>query len=220
MFEDRVEAGKRLARAVKHLVALDPIVLGLPRGGVPVANEVARALGAPLDVLVVRKLGIPFQPEFAMGAIGEGDVQFIDWEVVTSAGLRPGAVAQVVELESVEVKRRADLFRAGAAALDLSGRAVVIVDDGIATGSTVTAAVRVARELGAEHVVVATPVAPMEVSGRLRRVADDVVVLETPQNFYAVGQAYHDFAQTEDDEVVRILSAASDARSSEHDVGR
>jgi len=208
MFQDRIQAGRLLGERLRRFEDLKPLVLGLPRGGVPVATEVARALDAPLDVIVVRKLGVPGHPEYAMGAIGEGDVRFVDWQVVTSAGVTAAQLTEVIRWEREELARRAKKFRAGYPRLDLFGHTVIIVDDGIATGSTVTAAIRVARDLGAGRVIVATPVAPEDAVQRLREIADEVVVLETPRPFYAVGQVYGDFSQTGDGEVTSILQRA------------
>lgn len=205
MFKDRVEAGVALGRRLAHLKALDPIVLGLPGGGVPVAAEVARALGAPLDVIVVRKLGLASRPECTMGAIGEGGVRHIDWNVVASSGVSGTEVTKAVAVEAKELRRRAARLRAGRPPLDISGRAVIIVDDGVATGSTVTAAVMVARDLGADYVIIAIPVAPGEVIPQLEQIADELVVLETPHPFHAVGEGYRDFSQLGDREVLAIL---------------
>ncbi len=205
MFRDRSEAGRRLAEALIPMRSERPVVLGLPRGGVPVANEVAKALGAPLDVIVVRKLGIPYQPEVAMGAVGEQDVRLVDWEIVSLAGVTAAEVRDAVERETDEVRRRARLFRGGRPPLDLDGRTVVVVDDGIATGSTIGVAVRVARVLGAARVVVAAPVAAPDVTVRLGQTADEVVVLETPHSFRSVGEAYLDFDQVPDGVVAAIL---------------
>lgn len=205
MFSDRIDAGRRLAERLASYVSRSPVVLGLPRGGVPVAAEVAKKLKAPLDIILVRKLGLPGHPEYAMGAIGESDVRYVDWNVVSDFGVSASQLSRVVEREQAEIRNRTVKFRAERPRADLDRRTVIIVDDGIATGSTVMAAVRVARALGAQPVVVATPVAPPETVERLRRVADEVVTLETPSPFYAVGQAYLNFEQTTDDEVVRIL---------------
>jgi putative phosphoribosyl transferase len=212
MFTDRRQAGRMLGKELERFRSLDPVVLGLPRGGVPVAAEVARALQAPLDVIVVRKLGVPLHPEFAMGAIGEGDVCYIDWDVVSKLGLSGRELALTVRRERAELASRVRRVRAGRPQLDLTGRTVILVDDGIATGSTVTAAIRVARDLGAGRVVVATPVAPDDTIRSLRRIADEVVVLESPQPFYAVGEAYLAFGQTSDNEVQQILTAHADVQ--------
>ncbi|HUG31698.1 MAG TPA: phosphoribosyltransferase family protein [Acidimicrobiia bacterium] len=205
MFEHRIEAGMLLGERLREIEADHPVILGLPRGGVPVAAEVARVLGAPLDVIVVRKLGVPFHPEYAMGAIGEGDVRFVDWQVVSDLGVSATQLERVIAQERIELRRRAKRFRAEHGPLDIEGRAVIIVDDGIATGSTVTAATRVARDLGAARVIVATPVAHHDTVRLLHRIADEVIVLETPRLFSAVGEAYAEFAQIDDEEVVATL---------------
>ena len=207
-FADRSEAGRRLAEKLEWLRGEDAVVLGLPRGGVPVAAEVAVALALPLDVILVRKLGVPYQPELAMGAIGEDGVRVINDEVVHIVGASARDVADVERRERAELDRRARRLRAGRARRDVAGRTVVIVDDGIATGSTARAACHVARAHGAARVVLAVPVAPPKWQSMLDGVADEFVCLETPASFYAVGQAYVDFSQTEDDDVVAILERA------------
>lgn len=210
MFKDRAHAGRLLAERLTRLKSRDDVVvLGLPRGGVPVAYEVAKRLGAPLDVIVVRKLGVPHQPELAMGAIGEEGIRIVDSETVSMAGVSGPALEAVEERERVELKRRADLFRRGRKRIPLEGKVAVIVDDGIATGSTIRAACRVARGMGATRVVVAAPVAPPEVSDRLLGDADEVVVVDEPPLFYAIGQFYRDFDQTTDDEVGSLLDRAT-----------
>ncbi len=173
------------------------------------AAEVARALGAPLDVIVVRKLGVPFQPELGMGAIGEDGVRVLNDELVRLAGVREAEIAQVEARERIELERRAARFRAGRARVPLAGRTVVIVDDGIATGSTARAACLVARAEGAARVVLATPVAPPEWVDRLGDVADELVAVATPEGFAAIGQFYDDFSQTSDEEVVGCLLKAA-----------
>jgi len=208
MFRDRIEAGQRLAEHLLHLKDQDVVVLGLPRGGVPVAHQVALALDAPLDVIVVRKLGVPYQPELAMGAIGEEGVRIIDSDLVAMAGVSEEELAAVEMRERAELDRRAWLFRGGRPRASLEGRVAVIVDDGIATGSTARAAAQVARVLGAARVIVATPVAPREVRARLGRDADELIVVEMPDPFYAIGQFYLDFSQTADAEVISILERA------------
>ena len=213
MFRNRQKAGLRLAEALEHLRESNPVVLGLPRGGVPVAALVAEALGAPLDVIVVRKLGVPGHREYAMGAVGENGVHHVDWGVVASAGVSPTRLARIIECERAEVESRVLQFRRGHAPIDVSGRVVIIVDDGIATGSTVLAAIRVARDMGASRVIVAAPVAPAETVDELGRVADEVVVLETPDPFFAVGQAYLDFHQVSDAAVLEILDDAATRRA-------
>jgi predicted phosphoribosyltransferase len=206
VFADREDAGARLALAVLELGDLDrPIVLGLPRGGVPVARVVAESLGAPLDVLVVRKLGAPGHPEFAMGAIGPGGVRVLDPRAVAAVGARDDAIARVERDEAAELVRREERYRAGRAPLDLTSATAIVVDDGVATGATAGVACRVARALGAERVILAVPVAPADWVTRLESVADGFVAVETPRDFWAVGQHYRDFRQTSDDEVLAAL---------------
>jgi len=205
-FENRRIAGQRLAHRLAGIPRAGLVVLGLPRGGVPVAYEVARALGAPLDVILVRKLGVPSQPELAMGAIGEDGVRVVNDEVARYVSVGERDFAAVEARERVELERRARLFRGGRVRESLVGRTALIVDDGIATGSTVRAACRVARAHGAAQVIVATPVAPPRTTARLQNDADEVVVLESPEHFLAIGEFYADFTQTTDDEVVDLLA--------------
>jgi putative phosphoribosyl transferase len=209
-FEDRVHAGRRLAARLAHLRDQDVIVLGLPRGGVPVAFEVARTLGAPLDVIVVRKLGIPFQPELAMGAVGEDGAGLVDADLVRRAQVSEAELAQLRGRATAEVARRARRFRADRPRIALAGRTALLVDDGIATGSTARAACQVARAQGAARVVLAAPVCAREAAIALRREVDELDCLEVPESFQAVGQFYADFAQTSDDEVVELLRRAAD----------
>jgi putative phosphoribosyl transferase len=204
-FANRAEAGRRLAAKLQYLRGRDLAVLGLPRGGVPVALEVAQALGAPLDIIVVRKLGVPFQPELGMGAVGEGGVRILNTEVVRMAGVSPEELAEVEERERAELERRARIYRGDRAPVSLEGRTVVVVDDGIATGSTAEAACRVARDRGAAHVVLAVPVAPPGWDRRLDGDIDDFVCVGTPEPFFGVGQFYADFSQTSDNEVIACL---------------
>ena len=209
-FEDRADAGRRLAEALQRYRRRDVVVLGLPRGGVPVAAEVAAALDAPLDVLVVRKLGVPAQPELAFGAIGEGRtdddvVRVLNDVVLRRTGLSPEAIAAVEQAERDELRRRVLRYRAGREGHPLTGRVAVIVDDGFATGATARAAALVARAQGAATVVLAAPIGAAETVAALREVADDVVCLGAPADFVAVGQGYRDFGQTSDDEVCDLL---------------
>lgn len=208
-FADRVDAGRRLARRLEHLRGTDLVVLGLPRGGVPVAAEVARALEAPLDVIVVRKLGVPFQPELAMGAVGEGGVRVLNDDVLRTVHVRQEDLDAAEQVQRAEVEARSRRFRDGKAPLDRAGRTAVIVDDGIATGATARAACEVARAQGAARVVLAVPVAPPEVLRSFTGVADEVVVVETPARLYAIGQWYDDFSQTPDEQVVNLLHEAA-----------
>jgi putative phosphoribosyl transferase len=212
-FTDRTDAGCRLAERVQHLRGERVVVLGLPRGGVPVAFEVARSLGAPLDVIVVRKLGVPFQPELGMGAIGEDGVRVINDEVVELAGVSQWELAEVEAKERDELIGRARRFRGDRPRLSLEGCTALIVDDGIATGSTARAACQVARAHGASRVVLAVPVAPQDWTTRLGHDADELICLATPEPFFAVGQFYDDFSATSDDEVIACLDRARWARS-------
>ena len=207
-FRNRSDAGQRLAGRLEHLRGKDAVILGLPRGGVPVAAEVASALGAPLDIILVRKLGVPAQPELGMGAIGESDARVINPDVVRYAQVSEAQIADVERRERAELQRRAQRFRGGAPHEPLAGRIAVIVDDGIATGSTARAACQVARAMGAARVLLAVPVAPPGADVGMRGDADEVICLEMPARFLAIGEWYEDFAQTSDEEVVALLRAA------------
>jgi putative phosphoribosyl transferase len=213
-FRDRRDAGRRLAEQLEHLRGEQPVVVGLPRGGVPVAAEIAASLRARLDVIVVRKLGVPFQPELGLGAVGEGGVRVLNDDVVTLTRVQPADIERVEARERDEVERRAALFRGARPPLPLAGRTVIVVDDGIATGGTARAALQVARAQGARRVVLAVPVAPGDTLAALRADADDIVCLETPDDMMAVGFWYADFSQTTDDEV-RALLAANASRADE-----
>ena len=211
-FADRDAAGVALATLLldhPELVSGNPVVVALPRGGVPVAAPTARALGAPLDVIIVRKLGVPDRPELAMGAIGEGGVRVLDHDVLTSSQVTAAQLAAVEDREERELARRAELLRAGHPPVPLGGRHVIVVDDGLATGSTARAAIRVARAAGARSVVLAVPVAPAATVADLAHVADAVVSVVTPSPFAAIGQWYRDFSATTDDDVVRVLRSFS-----------
>ncbi|GLF93207.1 phosphoribosyltransferase family protein [Streptomyces yaizuensis] len=209
LFMDRVDAGRRLAGRLGPLRERSPVVLGLPRGGVPVAAEVAEALGAPLDVCLVRKLGVPYQPELGMGAIGEDGVRVVNDDVVRRSGVSPAELAAVEERERAVLTERAARYRGERPPEPLAGRTVVLVDDGVATGSTARAACRIARARGAARIVLAVPVAPPRWTAVLAGEADELIALETPADFAAVGQFYTDFAQTSDDEVVGALRRAA-----------
>lgn len=214
-FIDRVDAGRRLAARLRHLRSDRVVVLGLPRGGVPVAYEVAAELAAPFDVILVRKLGVPFQPELAMGAIGEGGVRVLNDEVIRAAGVTTDELATVEQRERRELELRAVRFRNGALRTSLRGKTAVLVDDGMATGSTALAACRAARQLGAERVVLAVPVAP-EVTVRIAEgTADEVVCLESPSPFFGVGEWYDDFSQVLDEDVVALLQRAASGTAEE-----
>ncbi|MFD4393274.1 phosphoribosyltransferase family protein [Kitasatospora sp. NPDC058478] len=212
-FTDRTDAGRRLAARVGHLGGADTVVVALPRGGVPVAAEVAAALGAPLDICVIRKLGVPYQPELGMGAIGEDGVRVLNEQVIRLAGVGDDQLAAVERRERTELERRARRYRGGRPPADLRGRTVIVVDDGVATGSTARAACRIVRARGAARVVLAVPVAPADWTERLSEVADELVCVGTPSPFFSIGEFYGDFAQTGDEEVLRLLAEAAGGRA-------
>jgi putative phosphoribosyl transferase len=203
-----VDAGQQLAHALESLSLPNPVVLALPRGGVPVGAEVARALGAPLDVVLVRKLGVPQQPELAMGALGERGVRVLNEDVLRTTGVSAAQLARVEQREREELERRALRYRGNQPPVDVSDATAIVVDDGLATGSTARAAIEVVRALGAPRVVLAVPVAPPETIAALERVADRVVAVVAPTPMWAIGAWYRDFAQTSDDEVVSLLAAS------------
>jgi putative phosphoribosyl transferase len=207
-FTDRADAGRQLAEQLEHLRGGFVVVLGLPRGGVVVAAQVAAALDAPLDVIVVRKLGVPQQPELGMGAVGEDGARVLNSDVIAMAGVSDADLAAVQAGEEAEVGRRARLYRGRRSRVPLDGRVALVVDDGVATGSTARAACRIARAHGAAKVVLAVPVAPLGWEDRLGGDADELVAVSTPDPFYAIGQFYDNFVQTTDDEVAECLAGA------------
>ncbi|MEU2063337.1 phosphoribosyltransferase family protein [Streptomyces sp. NPDC013455] len=209
LFSDRTEAGRRLGARLEYLRGQDVVVLGLPRGGVPVAVEVAEALDAPLDVCLVRKLGVPYQPELGMGAIGEDGVRVINEQVLRGTGSTEADLARVEEHERRVLQDRAARYRGEAPPVSVAGRTALVVDDGVATGSTARAACRIARARGAARIVLAVPVAPRDFARRLAGDADDLVCLDTPWAFSAVGQFYADFTQVGDEEVTACLRRAA-----------
>jgi putative phosphoribosyl transferase len=209
VFADRDDAGRRLAARLGHLRGEPAVVLGLPRGGVPVAFQVARALGAPLDVIVVRKLGVPFRPELAMGAVGEGGVAVINRQVVDSARVPEDELAAVQAREQAAVDARAARYRARWPRQPLDGRVAVVVDDGIATGATARAACQIARAHGAARVVLAVPVAPPGWEERIGADAGELVCVAMPPGFFAIGEFYASFPQVPDDEVIACLDRAA-----------
>jgi len=207
IFANRQEAARLLAAELtKYADRDDAIVLGLPRGGVPVAAEVARALHLPLDVLVVRKLGAPGQEELAIGAIGEGGVRVVNEQLVRNLGLDDGDINRIAAKEERELRRRVSAYRGGHEALAVEDKIVLLVDDGVATGATMRAGLQALKAAGAARVIAASPVGAADSVAFLEEDADEVVVLQTPEWFSAVGQWYEDFGQTTDDEVRGILA--------------
>ncbi|MEM8716070.1 MAG: phosphoribosyltransferase [Cyanobacteria bacterium P01_G01_bin.4] len=216
-FSNRVEAGKHLASRLKaYSNRGDVVVLGLPRGGVPVAFEVARLLRAPLDVCIVRKLGVPGRKELAMGAIGMGGVVVMNPDVIEMWRLSQSEIDRVLAEEQHELERRDRLYRRGRPAPDLRGKVVVLVDDGIATGATLRAAISTLRQQKPNRIVVAIPVAPQSICEELEVDVDRVICLATPEPFFAIGQWYEDFGQTSDDKVQLLLGKATPAPALSH----
>jgi len=211
MFSDRRAAGRALAVVLAAYKDVDAVVLALPRGGVPIGYEIARALGVPLDVIVVRKLRAPDEPELGLGAVVDGDhpESVLNEEVVEALKISPEYLDNEIRLQLREIQRRQQIYRKGRAAPRLADRTVIVVDDGIATGGTIRAALRGVRRAGPARLILAAPVAPSEAVQSLRAEADDVVCLETPSDFDAIGQFYADFRQVSDDEVVALLERAN-----------
>jgi predicted phosphoribosyltransferase len=209
VFADRSDAGRRLARALRaYANRTDLLVLALPRGGVPVAFEVAQALRAPLDLLLVRKLGVPGHEELAMGAIASGGIQVLNREVIAATGVGDTEIQTAVARERRELERRETAYRGERPAPEIAGRCVILVDDGLATGATMRAALAALRPQHPAALVVAVPVAPPDVLARLRAEADDLVCVEAPESFFAIGAWYRDFGQLDDDRVRDLLARA------------
>ena len=205
-FRNRREAGVALGARLGELLASGPtVVLALPRGGVPVGVEVARAVGAPLDVFVVRKLGVPSQRELAMGAIASGGVRVENRELIDALGIRPEVVDDVARAEAIELERREQAYRGDRAPCDIAGRRVILVDDGLATGATMRAALAAVRHQGVEEVVVAVPTGARQTCAELAATGATVVCLSQPEPFHAVGLSYEDFSETSDEEVRALL---------------
>ncbi|HZQ42211.1 MAG TPA: phosphoribosyltransferase [Acidobacteriaceae bacterium] len=220
MFADRIDAGQRLGATLREFIEQEcageeTVVLALPRGGVPVGYQVAKALDAPLDVFVVRKLGAPTQPELAMGAIASGGVRVINEEVVRALHVTPQQMEDTAKREGQELERREHAYRGNRAPLDVTGRCVLLVDDGVATGYTMRAAVEALRHSQPKEIVVTVPVAARETCEELKRHADAIVCLFTPFDFVAVGQWYKRFEQTSDEEVRLLLERAAERTDSE-----
>ena len=204
-FVDRVDAGKRLAEALADFHGKNAVVLAIPRGGVVVGYEIAAALVLPLDVIVPHKLGAPDNPELAIGAVAEDGSMVLDDNLVAYMGVSKGYIDEESERQRQEITRRMTLYREGGPAAEVKGKQVIIVDDGIATGSTVKAALKSVKSRGAKNVTVAVPVGPPNTIQELRSMADRVVCLYMPEDFQAIGQFYEDFSQTSDDEVIKLL---------------
>jgi putative phosphoribosyl transferase len=211
MFADRIDAGIRLGRALGSYRGTQPLVLGIPRGGLPVAAEVAKALDGELDVIVARKLGSPISPELAVGAVTADGARYLNEEVIADLGVPDAYLDRVTQEKAAEARQREERFRRGRPALDVAGRTVILVDDGLATGSTMVAAARSLRARHPAKLVIAVPVGPRETCERMEGEADEVVCLQMPEYFLAVGLHYIDFSQTEDEDVERILREAHPA---------
>jgi putative phosphoribosyl transferase len=209
LFRDRVDAGRQLSSRLAHHEADNVVVLGLPRGGVVVAFEIAQALAAPLDVVVVRKLGAPFQPEYALGAIGEEGVRVVDERVLARVGVGGEVIAGIERHERIELDRRVQRLRGARKSVAIAGRTVILVDDGIATGATVRAACLVVRARGAARIFIAAPVASLASATALTSEADEVVALHTSESFFSIGEYYGDFSAVSEDTVMALLGEAA-----------
>jgi predicted phosphoribosyltransferase len=213
-YQDRFDAGRRLVGALRHLQDCSPVVVGLARGGVEVASVVARALGAPLDVLIARKVGAPQHPEYGIGAVAPGGISVYDRAAVTRLGISDEELEQITGREVDEVERRLELYR-GNKPLELGGRCVIVIDDGLATGITALAACRYARSLQPKRLVFAVPVSSEQGADLIRPEVDEFIALQIPPLFYAVGAWYEDFSQTSDEQVLKLLQGDQIGRSNE-----
>jgi putative phosphoribosyl transferase len=210
IFKDRTEAGQKLIRPLSHYKnAVNAVVIGLPRGGVVTAYEVAQGLNLPLDVICPRKIGAPFQSELAIGAITETGEGIFDQTLIDRFSISEDYINKTIEQEKAVAKRRLEMYRKNRPKVPLKGKTVILVDDGLATGATMKAAIQSVKAEGAEKIVVAVPVSPSETLEEIRELADEAIALDTPLFFQAVGQFYEDFSQTEDDEVVSLLQSQS-----------
>jgi putative phosphoribosyl transferase len=209
VFRDRVQAGQKLAEQLQvYANRKDVMVLGIPRGGIPVASEIAKALHAPLDIFLSRKLGVPWQEELAFGAIATGNTRVLDREIIEASDISENQIEQITARVKKELERRENLYRGSRPPLKVEGLTVLLVDDGIATGSSMRAAIQALRQLKPARLVVAVPVAPLSTCNRLKQEVDDLVCLYAPKDFYAIGQFYEDFSQLEDEEVTELLRQA------------
>jgi putative phosphoribosyl transferase len=210
VFQDRVQAGRELAKRLRAY-ANNPnvIVLGIPRGGVPVALQVAEQLHAPLDIFVVRKLGVPGREELAFGAIASGGVRFLDWDILNEVEIRDSQIERIVAKEQQELARRERAYRDDCDPINVRGKIVILIDDGIATGSSMLASVRALKQMEPARIVIGVPVAPVSTYTRLISEVDEIICVETPESFYAVGQFYEDFSQVTDKEVTDLLHDGS-----------
>ena len=208
LLKNRTDAGKKLAIALKG-ISKKAVILAVPRGGVVVGYEVAKELGVPLDIFITKKIGAPNNPELAIGAVAEDGTLLLDESLVEMLGVPQGYIEEEVERQKIEIKRRLKSYRGNVPNPEVAGREVVLVDDGVATGSTLKAALRSLRKQGAKPLVVAVPVGPLDTVNALKREADRVVCLFTPEPFYAIGEFYEDFDQTSDEEVTKLLSLAN-----------
>lgn len=213
LFKNRKDAGEQLGNALKKFQSENTVVIGIPRGGVVVAAEAARMLEAPLDVIIPRKLGAPHNPEVAIGAVTQDGTIIQDEVMVRRLGLSDLQINQMVEQVSEEIQRRVEKYRGGKTGLDLRHKTVIVIDDGIATGFTIQAALQSVRNSGADKLVLAVPVAPADTVSLFREIVDSLVCLYVPEVFYAVGQFYIDFDQTSDEEVINLLSKEYLSRS-------
>jgi putative phosphoribosyl transferase len=209
-FDDRTAAGRALAEHLLQRDFVDPVVLALPRGGVPVGVEIARALKAPIDLVLVRKIGVPYQPELAAAAVVDGGAAevIVNEDTIAMTGVTPTYIAQQTQQELAEIERRRELYLKGTRRIPLEGRTLIVVDDGVATGASVRAALKALRRRNPRRLILAVPVAPIDTVERLQAESDEVVCLATPEPFYAISLHYRDFHQVPDSEVVRLLDAA------------
>ena len=213
-FRDRQDAGRQLAKLLMKYANLEDVtVLGVPRGGVPVGFEIAVALRAPLDIFLSHKLGVPGQEELAFGAVAAGDGRFLDYEIIHAAGISPAQIEQISQETRATLEERARLYRGDRPPISVQGRTVILVDDGIATGASIYAAIHALRQMNPKNLIVAVPVAPIStinwLRSSLRPEIDELVVANSPEYFYAVGQFYDHFSQTTDEEVVTLLRRAA-----------